>query len=538
MMLKKQAKMFKKQAKMMKKQAALRALLATAFGVSMALLVASCNKNITPTEQLVTATPAAVDATAGDWKMVVLSGPAQIPVAAPDAVSAASYQTELASIKAAQASLTDAQRTSIEYWSAGGVLRWNEIMRELAAAADLPPAPNPDGSYPVPDPKNPFADPRYPFSNPPYAARAYSYVSLAQFEALKAAWHYKFLYNRASPYQVDNGIQSLLPQTNLPAYPSEDAVEAGVNAALLTMLFPTSVDEINQKAADQQQAALLSGRASPSDIAAGVALGKAVAAVFAARAATDGMKAAGGNPAIWQALADSATARGEIPWKSQDVPARPPMLPVFGKVKTWMLTSADIVNERPGPPPSTASAQMQTELAEVKATLNNLSREQLATVYKWADGVSTPTPPGHWNALAAPYISQARFSEVRAARALALINVSLHDAAVACWEAKYYYFNPRPTQLDPSIKTEIALPNFPSYVSGHSVFSGAAADVMSYLFPQGASYFEAQKQEAAMSRLYGAIHFRSDIEVGLDHGRRVGEYTVRFARADGADGAN
>ncbi len=514
---------------------AFRNRLAVAGAVAVALLYAGCSKTITSTEQLVTAVPSATDAGAGDWKMIVLTGPAQIAVAAPASVDSAQYQAELASIKTAQANLTDAQRASISYWSAGGVLRWNEILRELVAAADLPPAPNPDGSYPVPDPKNPFADPRYPFSNPPYAARAYSYVSLAQYEALKAAWHYKFQYNRQSPYQVDNGIQSLLPATELPSYPSEDAVEAGVNAALLTMLFPTSVDEINAKAAEQQQAALLSGRATPSDIAAGVALGQSVAAVFAARAATDGMKAAGGNPALWQSLADSATARGETPWKSQDIPARPPMLPLFGKVKAWMLSPTDIVNERPGPPPSTSSAQMQMELAEVKTTLNNLSRDQLATVYNWADGVSTPTPSGHWNAIAAPYISQAKFSEVRAARAFALINMSLHDAAVSCWDTKYYYFNPRPSQLDPSIKTEIALPNFPSYVSGHSVFSGSAADVLSYLFPAGATSFDAMKKEAAMSRLYGAIHYRSDIEVGLDQGKRIGEYTVRFARADGAD---
>src|SRR5258708_38905229 len=153
--------------------------------------------------------------------------------------------------------------------------------------SDLPPCPTTDVSYPVANPPKPFANPQYPFSNPPYAARAYSNVAVAQYEALKVAWYYKFLYNRPSPSKVDTGIKSLMPTTNVPSYPSEDAVEAGVNAALLTLLFPTSVDEINAKAAEQQQAALLSGRASPSDIAAGVALGNAVAAIIANRAATD-----------------------------------------------------------------------------------------------------------------------------------------------------------------------------------------------------------------------------------------------------------
>ncbi len=103
------------------------------------------------------------------------------------------------------------------------------------------------------------------------------------------------------------------------------------------------------------------------------------------------------------------------------------------------------------------------------------------------------------------------------------------------WRTKFYYFNPRPSQLDPSIKTRIGLPNFPSYVSGHSSFSAAAAAVLAHLFPGSASSFEAMRDEAAISRLYAAIHYRSDIEAGKDCGRRGGGYTVAFARQDGAD---
>ena len=142
------------------------------------------------------------------------------------------------------------------------------------------------------------------------------------------------------------------------------------------------------------------------------------------------------------------------------------------------------------------------------------TREELAIANKWADGPSTPTPPGHWNFIAAPYIRKAEFSEVRAARAFALLNMALHDAAVGCWDTKYFYFNPRPSQMDPELKSMIGLPNFPSYTSGHSTFSGAAAEVLSYLFPSGAADFEAQKDEASISRLYGGIHYRSDLEVG------------------------
>jgi len=163
------------------------------------------------------------------------------------------------------------------------------------------------------------------------------------------------------------------------------------------------------------------------------------------------------------------------------------------------------------------------------------TRRELAIANFWADGPSTPTPPGHWNFIAAPYIRKAEFSEVRAARAFALLNASLHDAAVGCWDVKYFYFNPRPSQMDPELKTIIGLPNFPSYTSGHSTFSGAAAEVLSYLFPAGRADFEAQRDEASISRLYGGIHYRSDLDVGKAHGQRIGGYSVSFGRTDGAD---
>jgi hypothetical protein len=506
-----------------------------AVALVSALVFDGCSKAIPTQEELDPAAPAAADANAGTWRMVVLSGPTQFAVAPPASASSEAYQSELATIKSAQAGLTDTQRSSIDYWAGGGVLRWNQILRELVARYNLPPAPRDSGSYPAPDPNNPFADPQFPFANPPYAARAYSYVSVAQYEALKAAWYYKFLYSRPSPAQVDGGVQALMPATGVPSYPSEDAVLSGVSVEMLRLLFPAAVEEITTKAAEQREAALLGGRATASDIAAGLALGRAVAAVLVARAGTDGMVAAAGTPADWQAYADACAARGEIAWKSLESPPRPPMLANFGKVRAWMMTPTDIANERPAPPPSTSSAEMMRDLAEVKDVVENLTSEQLAIAQRWNDGASTYTPPGHWNDIAAEYVRDARTSEVRAARVFALLNMAMHDAAVACWESKFAWFNPRPSQLDPSIKTKIGLPNFPSYTSGHSTFSAAAATVLSYLFPSGAASFDAMKDEAAISRLYAAIHYRSDIEAGKGHGERIGGYTLAFARTDGAD---
>jgi hypothetical protein len=499
-----------------------------------ALVVSGCDKSVGPFEVLPPLEPSSLEPTAGSWRMILLTSPGQIAVAAPAAVASPAYVAELDAIKSSQPNLTSAQRDAIAYWSGGGVLRWNQIVRELVARYNLPPAPRDEGGYPVPDAENPFGDPAFPFANPVYAARAYSYVSAAQYDALKSAWYWKFQYNRLSPARNDNSITALMPVTDLPSYPSEDAVISGVTVEMLKTLFPAAVEEITLKAAEQRNAALWSGKATASDLAAGLALGKSVAAVFLARAAADGMRTAGGSPAIWTAMADTATARGEIAWTSRDIPTRPPMLPLFGQVRAWMMTPANIVAERPPPPPSTSSQQMKDETAEVKRTVEHLTSAQLAIAQKWNDGAGTYSPPGHWNDVALEYVRDAKMSEVRAARVFALLNMAMHDAGVGCWEAKFYYFNPRPSQLDPSIKTQIGLPNFPSYTSGHSTFSAAGAEILSYLFPSGASSFAAMRDEAGISRLYGGIHYPSDIEAGKLHGARIASYTLTFAQGDGA----
>src|SRR6185437_2597528 len=197
-------------------------VLAVAVASATVLAGSGCDNTITTSEALQPLQAASLDSGAGSWRMIVLSGPTQFTIAAPASDTSAAYAAELAAIKLAQANLTAGQRRSIEYWSGGGVLRWNEIVREMVARFNLPPAPRPDGTYPVPDPENPFADPQFPFANPPYAARAYSYVAVAQYEALKTAWYWKFQYHRPSPARVDNGITALMPVSDLPAYPSED----------------------------------------------------------------------------------------------------------------------------------------------------------------------------------------------------------------------------------------------------------------------------------------------------------------------------
>ena len=478
--------------------------------------------------------PSKNDLNAGTWKPILLTAPDEFTLSAPVATNNPAYLAEINEIKGWQEKIGDQERGIIKYWSAGAVLRWNEIMRELVAKHNLPPYQNPDGTYPAPSANNPFAYPQFPFANPPYAARAYAYVAAAQYDALVAAHHFKKLYNRAAPYTIDATVKALVNQSDLPSYPSEDGAVIGATVELLKLLFPADLAFIQEKADEHKLYRVMSGANVRSEVEAGEDLGKAVAQKFTARARADRAGTAGGNLTIWADLEQKTAATGETPWMSMETPKRPPMLMMFGRVRTFLFDSATLVSIRPPAPPSVHSAEFKKELEEVLFYSQNPSRDRIRIVHFWADGINTPTPPGHWNSIAAAEFVKQQYSEVRWARNMALLNMALMDASIACWDTKFLYFNPRPSQVDSRIKTVTGLPNFPSYTSGHSTFSGAAATVLGHLIPGKAAEFTAMAKEASLSRLYGGIHYRSDCEQGLICGQRVGGFAVNRAKIDGA----
>jgi hypothetical protein len=499
-------------------------------------VISSCNKNISNrTANIPPLNPANEDLAAGTWKTVLITRPDTFAVATPAATNSTAYAADLNEIKGYQKGLAPEDLQAIQYWSAGGTLRWNEIMRGLVMKYNLPPYQNVNGTYPIPSSTNPFAYPLFPFANPPYAARAYAYISAAQYDALVACWYYKQLYNRPAPYTVDSTIQARVPKTSLPSYPSEAAVLAGVTAEMMKLFFPDEIANIQQLAQQQELAAIQSGAAARSDVTAGEALGRQIADVFIARGRADKAGAAVGNPTIWAAFVTNTQAAGQTPWTSLETPARPPMLPLFGNVTPFLFDSATVVSLRPGPPPSAGSDEMKQQTQMAYAQIKNPTRDQIRIVQFWADGVGTFTPPGHWNSIAAEDFITQNYSEVRWARNMALLNMALMDAGIVCWNTKYFYFNPRPTQLDPSIKTLTGIPNFPSYISGHSSFSEAASTILGHLIPANASKYEAMSQQAANSRFISGIHTQVDCSAGMQVGQSVGNYAVQRAIGDGAE---
>jgi membrane-associated phospholipid phosphatase len=497
-------------------------------------LLAACNKSITERTEP-GFEPQTLDANGGNWKTVVLANGGDVAVPAPEATSSTAYQAELTEILRQQGLLSAAERQLINDWQSSGITRWNAVARELVAQYNLPPEANPDGSYPVPSAANPGAYPKFPFANPPYASRAYAYYSVALYDALVACWKYKFQYNRMAPAVNDSRVQRLEPiQAGLPSYPSEDAVVAQVSYRLLKQFFPLDSSRLLQLANNQKRAKLLSGCATPSDVAAADLIANYVADRVIGRSRTDGMGNAVGNPTLWAQLETGAVARGiSTPWKSLEAPPRPPMLPFFGNVQLWNFGTVQRDSMRPAPPPAIGSTAFTTALDEVRGFARNPSGETWRIALYWADGVGTYTPPGHWNEIACNLIAANRPSELRAARTLSLLNMAMQDAGVCCWDTKSYYYYPRPSQMDANLKT-IGLPNFPSYTSGHSTFSGAAATVLGYIFPQEKNRMEAMAKEASLSRIYGGIHYRFDCDAGLSAGQGIGSFSVKRGMADGS----
>jgi membrane-associated phospholipid phosphatase len=188
---------------------------------------------------------------------------------------------------------------------------------------------------------------------------------------------------------------------------------------------------------------------------------------------------------------------------------------------------------RPGPPPAFESPEWQADADEVIEVNDTLTDDQIRIARFWADGAGTDTPPGHWMRIAMGLAGRDQLNLPDTVRLLAHVAMAQADAFIACWDAKFTYWSGRPVGLIPGFASTIITPNFPSYISGHSTLSGASSVVLAAFFPADAATLTAQAEEAAVSRLYGGIHWHSDNEVGLVVGRQVGELAVERLMRDG-----
>lgn len=502
--------------------------------IGLVVLMPSCNEDLPSYLEYEPYAYASLDEDGGTWSPNLLTDGAQIGIPAPEAANSAAYLAEVAALKSLSASVSGDQQSAIDYWAGDGLVRWNEIARELSAKYNLAPAPNAEGNYPGPDPANPGNYPLFPFAHPPYASRMFAYWSAAQYDAMIATWHHKYAYNRTNAPQTDGSIVTHLPTNDLPGYPAEGAVVASVSKDILTAMFPLEKDFIAAKALEHQNSLMWAGLHVASDIAAGDSLGRAVGKVFRMRAANDGMKSAQTPRPVSDSIRDAAQATYGWHWTNQEIPPRPVgIAPFFSKVQLWFLPNVELV--RPPAPPAPGSAEFKIAADELNDVLDNITNEQRKIANFWSDGLGTYTPPGHWNRFAADYIVKYKYNPLRAARVLAYMNMAIQDAGIACWDAKYHYHYPRPIETISGFKTILGTPNFPSYTSGHSMFSAAGAAVLSHVFPAESATIQAWSLEAADSRLYGGIHYRFDIEAGNEKGTATAQYAINRMITDGGE---
>lgn len=210
----------------------------------------------------------------------------------------------------------------------------------------------------------------------------------------------------------------------------------------------------------------------------------------------------------------------------------PPDEPFAPAWKPWLLKSASQFRSAP---PAFNSAKFLADTREVVEISRNLSAEQLRIAKFWVDGHGSVTPPGHWNQIAIEEALKAKLEDATAARLFADLNIAMADTFIAVWDVKYRYWTLRPITaakklLNVELQPAILTPPFPSYLSGHASFSGAAARILGHYFPTEATRLDALAEEAALSRLYGGIHYRHDNEDGLALGRKVAGFVLQRRR--------
>jgi membrane-associated phospholipid phosphatase len=200
--------------------------------------------------------------------------------------------------------------------------------------------------------------------------------------------------------------------------------------------------------------------------------------------------------------------------------------PEAGTWKTWMLASGDQL--RPDAPPDEAATR--DELAALQAMAADRDGAVLDRITYWNAG----SPGYRWNEIGMQETVRASL-DLLSYRLMALLNVAIYDATIAAWDAKYAYNRVRPAVADTDLSTVIATPNSPSYPDEHAVTAGAAAAVLSALFPDQAERFQTLATEAADSRTMAGVAYPSDIAAGLALGQHVGDLVMARAEADGSD---
>jgi hypothetical protein len=371
---------------------------------------------------------------------------------------------------------------------------------------------------------------------PPVASRIYAYTALALFEGAVPG----------SDELVSLGGQlNDMPTMPAPAGTVDvwPAVSVAAVHTVATGLFPSEDSDAAFATLYDLQLADLQAQ-ERGDMRASTAYGEQIGAQLLAWADDDGFAAT-------RAMTYT-TPTGDGLWVATNPDQPNPSEPYWGTLRPFALATGHACKPAPALEYSLdEDSDFWNEVQEVYQS-SEASEEQRAIAYFWADGPGeTGTPPGHWVAIVGQLVESERLGFEDAVEAYALTGIALADAFIGCWAEKYESNVIRPVtviqaNLDEAWAPIINTPPFPEYPSGHSTASAAAATVLTELFGESAfldsthtsmglpprhfASFRAAAEEAAMSRLYGGIHFRHAIEEGLRQGDCVGERVLEVAK--------
>jgi len=358
----------------------------------------------------------------------------------------------------------------------------------------------------------------------------------------------------AAIFDAVNGItrtrHGWLVNDPAPAGADLDAAVAGAAHTVMMALWSASSNPANLQAAyEQALAAIPDGPGKTAGLAWGEHVGRLVLAKIAE---------SGYNKPIPGKYSSAEPGK----WRETPSQFRPALLPFWAHVTPFVMTSPS--QFRAPPPESLDSKAYAEELAFVarKGGRDNADRTEYQTLSTpfWNDDLGTSTPPGHWNMIAQDLARRNQLSAAECARLFALLNLAEADAAIACWETKFYYNVWRPeTALreqdpksnpalvnDPDFIPNMPSPPFPSYTSGHSTFSAAGARILALYFGTDDIKFSVTsdalpgavrtfaklsdaQQEAGMSRVWGGIHTMSDNLEAQKMGLKVADWTFSHA---------
>jgi hypothetical protein len=367
----------------------------------------------------------------------------------------------------------------------------------------------------------------------------------------------------ASVFDAVNGIEPrfrpLHVRSDAPRNASQRAAAIQAAYAILMNLYGAQQGGTLTSQHDASLAALTSTE-KPESIAAGVAWGQSVADAIWSWRLSDGF--APTPPPFFGVQSIAGTPNSLGFWRPTPPANASGATPQLATITPWVLTRPS--QFRLPPPLALNSPEYLADLNEIRemGSLSSASRssEQTEVALFWALNTALA-----WNRVAAQLSAARGLSLTENAHLFAVLNVTLADAIMACWDSKYRYIFWRPvtairagtTPGDPDADWRSLLdslsgtPPHPEYPSAHSTYSGAAAFVLAATFGENAAFsvtseirpgtrsytsFSEAIAEIADARVFGGIHLRSSCARGNSLGRAVADYVSRHTmRARGDD---